>query len=219
MSRRENMSSRSTTEVVKSIYHEKQVGNFCAIHAANNLVGEKTFTVEDFESIKEELNIFEEEPNNVCHRICKSIFSVYGKCFKPSSSKGNFDANVLMSALYKTKKIKLKFWDNRNKNIDELILQFSEETCTGCIINLTGNDNCLMSCFTKCLSLCFRANGHWIAIKKERDGKIYNLNSSFPNGPVQINKNEEQLKLFFMRQIKLNNHILLATMEEGNKDK
>ena len=214
MNRKGNMSPLNN-----SIYHEKQVGNFCAVHAANNLIGEKTFTVEDFESIKEELDIFEEEPSNVCHRVCNVIVSFYNECFKSSSSEGNFDANVLMSALYKAKKTRLEFWDNRNKNINELILQFSKDACIGCIINTNGNDNCIMSCFTSCLSLCFRANGHWIAIKKETDGNIYNLNSSLPNGPVQINKNEDQLKRFFRRQLYLNNHILLATMEEGNKDK
>ena len=88
-------------------------------------------------------------------------------------------------------KTNLEFWDNRNKNIDEVILKLNKQNCAGCIINLRGNDGCLMSSVTKCLSLCFRPNGHWIAVKKISDGGIYNLNSSLKNGPIQINKNEQ----------------------------
>ena len=40
-----------------NIYHEKQIGSLCAIHAANNLLGKQQFTEEDFIAIQNELNI------------------------------------------------------------------------------------------------------------------------------------------------------------------
>ena len=200
-----------------NIYHEKQIGSLCAIHAANNLLGKQQFTEEDFIAIQNELNIFEEEPRNFCHRICKPMFNLFSRYCKSTASEGNFDANVLMSALYKTNKTNLEFWDNRNKNIDEVILKLNKQNCAGCIINLRGNDGCLMSSVTKCLSLCFRPNGHWIAVKKISDGGIYNLNSSLKNGPIQINKNEGQLKEFFSKNIKNENYILFAMLEIEKK--
>ena len=75
----------------KSIYIRKQIGSLCAIHAANNLLGKQQFTEEDFIAIQNELNIFEEEPRNFCHRICKPMFRLFSRYCKSTASEGNFD--------------------------------------------------------------------------------------------------------------------------------
>ena len=196
-----------------NLYHEKQVGNFCAVHAANNLVGRKQFSAENFNDIRAELDILEEQPRTVCHQICRPIFDRYFKVCVRQSFQGNFDLNVLMSALYKTSQIELKFWDNRNKNAAELVAAFSAENCIGCIINLRGHENCLKRLLTRCLSVCFRPNGHWVAVKKVGNA-VYNLNSSF-KCPIRIDNDEIQLREFFLKQMRMNNYILLAVSEKS----
>ena len=191
------------------LYHERQVGNFCAVHAANNLVGRKHFSPENFSDIRAELDVLEEQPRTVCHKICRPMFGRYFRFCVKQSFQGNFDLNVLMYALHKSHQIELKFWDNRNKNADELVAALSAKNCIGCIINIRGHENCLKSLVTSCLSLCFRPNGHWVAVKKVGDA-VYNLNSNL-KCPVRIDNDESQLRQFFVEQIEINNYILLAT--------
>lgn len=70
------------TNIVHSIYHEKQIKELCALHALNNLFQEKYFTKVELDS--------------VCHNLSPDVWINPHKSFL---GLGNYDINVIMKVL------------------------------------------------------------------------------------------------------------------------
>ncbi len=73
-----------------NIYHERQKGNWCAIHATNSLLQAHTFTFEDFKAIAESLD----EREMVLMGSIRSKFHSQNM-----DDRGNFSIQVIMEAI------------------------------------------------------------------------------------------------------------------------
>jgi len=188
------------------VYHERQVGSLCAVHAANNLVGKKTFSKEDFCRIHKQLHsdLPEDNRRTRLQSFCK-IISKKVCCYCSSNEvEGNFDANVLMVAL-QDQRIHLQFWDQRNHDVDTLIEAVRSDMSLGCIINSSGN-RVMQRMFSACFSAFFRPNGHWITIKKGgENGSFLNMDSNL-KAPREID-----LRKFLIMHMNARAHILVAS--------
>lgn len=130
-----------------NIYHEKQVKEFCALHALNNLFQEEdAFTKAELDNICYSLS-----PNDWINPH-KSLFGF-----------GNYDINVIMAALQK--KNCEAIWFDKRKDPNCLILN----NIKGFILNLPIDSRFKFG-FSPMKSR------HWIAIR-EVEGNYYNLDS------------------------------------------
>ena len=139
-----------------AIYHERQTGSLCAIHACNNLLGAEVFTHEKFKTVKAELDIPDESGRcgpcvrrlpTCCCRHCRQ------------EGEGNFDANVITMSLA-DKGVELMFWDERNEDASAVLAALKSEQCIGALINTqAGSHNCAVATVIRLLAVCFGKNG------------------------------------------------------------
>ena len=118
--------------------------------------------------------------------------------------------DVLMIALLR-KGITLKFWDRRNKNSKELLRTLKAPQCLGCIINTEGF-------FNRLFGFCFGENGHWVAIKKSKNGAetiFFDLNSN-RSAPLPYS-DEDVFEKFLLHQLRRNSHVLIATKTSSSE--
>lgn len=148
----------------KTIYHERQVKELCALHALNNLFQDgSAFTKQNLDSI--------------CHRYRLSPDNIVNP-HKSVLGLGNYDVNVLMFALQQ-KGYEAVWFDKRK---DPAIICLTN--IVGFILNIPSD--------MKFGFLQFPLNRkHWIAVK-EIDATYYNLDSKL-DSPVPIGKQSELL--------------------------
>lgn len=146
---------------VPPLYHERQQGALCALHAANNLLQRAAFTLGDFARLQRRVPA-EASLCAGCLRCCPERWCCR-RC-RVGGKFGNFDANVLLMALGE-KRTALQYWDARKTDVDQLIGRLEEETCTGALLHTkAASHGCLVAAGMRCLARCFGENGHWIAL-------------------------------------------------------
>lgn len=142
------------------IYHEKQVKELCALHALNNLFQEQdAFSKSDLDDI--------------CHSLSPDV------CINPHRSLlglGNYDVNVIMSALQR-KGYEAVWFDKRK---DPKCLRLSN--ICGFILNVPSD-------YRLGFVLLPLRRRHWIAIRQV-EGNYYNLDSKL-DAPHLIGKDED----------------------------
>lgn len=151
-----------------NIYHERQVKELCALHALNNLFQDR--------------NAFNKQTlDNICHSLSPDNLV---NPHKSMLGLGNYDVNVLMSALQQ--KGYEAIWFDKRK--DPSSIDFSR--IVGLILNIPSE--------MKFLPLRLNRK-HWIAIK-EIGNTFYNLDSKLDH-PHAIGK-ETELVLYLREQIR-----------------
>lgn len=181
-----------------NIYHEKQSKQMCALHSLNNLFqNENTFTKSDLDMICETLS-----PNSLINGH-KSAFGF-----------GNYDINVIMSALH-SKHCQLIWFDCR-KDPNCLRLQ----NINGFILNIPNNidyNSCKKWFSSSIFSYnLFSSRKHWITIRSF-DDNYYNLDSKlqFP----ELIGNSTKLIDFLREKIKSKDtEIFVVVSDETAED-
>ncbi|CAM9707812.1 unnamed protein product, partial [Heterosigma akashiwo] len=95
------------------MYHEKQRLQHCGVHAVNNLLQEKAFSKQDFDSISRSL-----------------APSAWINPHRSYLGTGNYDVNVLMMAL-QSKDLSSRWHDQRRKVTD-----INLHLCSGLLVNV-----------------------------------------------------------------------------------
>ena len=112
--------STTTTTTTTSPYHERQSLRRCAVHSVNNLLQRRAFTPRDFDKICYELapnaRINPHKSSLYVRSLMRHELHLFPRydasLIRSHSGLGNYDVNVMMSALAKFD-ITLKFFDKR----------------------------------------------------------------------------------------------------------
>ena len=191
------------------LYHEKQQGTLCAVHATNNLLGAAVFTREDFVRLKESIP---EEPAplcGVCLRGCPQCC-----CRRCRTDEGNFGVNVIMMAL-SGKNITLQYWDARDTNVDGIMEMLEKDECVGALLHTTADSHsCTVAALIRCIACCFGKNGHWSALRADVGSDLFLLDSKLA-APKRYKK--DRAKAMLAVQLKVNTTIILASKEVAPK--
>lgn len=174
--------------MTNQIYHEKQSRELCAMHALNNSFQARVFTKEFLDEIC--LNLSPDHWVNP-HR------SVLGL--------GNYDINVIMSAL-KIKKNCEAIWFDKRKDPDTV----DTSNIVGFILNIPSKYE-LGGLFTVPLL----GKRHWIAIK-EVGGRFYNLDSKL-RAPECLGTRDDAIS-FLRGRLKEKDIELFIIVESGTSD-
>lgn len=164
----------------RTIYHERQVKELCALHALNNLFQDgAAFNKQNLDMICHSLS-----PDNIVNPH-KSVLGL-----------GNYDVNVLMSALQQ--KGYEAIWFDKRK--DPSCIDLTK--IVGFILNIPSD--------MKFGFLQFPLNRkHWISVR-EIDGTYYNMDSKL-DGPLPIGKQNELL-IYLREQLKSKDKELFVVM-------
>ncbi|KAG0590468.1 hypothetical protein KC19_1G101800 [Ceratodon purpureus] len=146
-------------ESSENLYHERQHFQFCLLHCLNNLLqGENCFTRDELDSIADGL------PTAITGSSVPNPLSLI---FKPhrNTVTGNYDANVLISAL--NARGREAVWFDRRKGVEDLLSEVAGygDRLLGMIVNFSTK---------KWLGMW--QGRHWVAIRKLQ-GMWYNLDS------------------------------------------
>lgn len=159
-----------------NLFHERQHFQFCLLHCLNNLLqDENCFTRKELDSIADALSTAE---------AGSSVPNPLSLVFKPhrNAVTGNYDANVLISALNSREKDVV--WFDRRKGIDDLlskIAEYGDDRLLGMIVNFS----------TKKLLGMWQGR-HWVAVRKVQ-GLWYNLDSDRV-APICLGNGENDLR-------------------------
>ena len=193
-----------------SLYHEKQAGSLCAVHATNNLLGARRFTQADFTRMQDAVP--DDGPQGWCQKCCFTLLNICPHCCcqRCRTKGGNFDANVIMMALLE-EKIEIQFWDRRNNNVEQLLRELDSQECVGALLNTSAESHSIfVAMIIKCLAFCFGKNGHWIALRKLTSGsgnKYLDLDSKRTSPQTY---NIQNIQNFLTSHLRANTSILLA---------
>ncbi|XP_066588255.1 josephin-2-like [Prorops nasuta] len=194
------MVASAGADMVKPIYHERQVKELCALHALNNLFQERGFS-------KQELD-----------QICYSLSpDVWINPHKSLLGIGNYDINVIMAALQR-KGCEAVWFDKRR-----------DPTCL-CLDNIKGFIlNVPMEYKIGFVLLPLRRR-HWIALRKIQDvfynldsklhspqliGKDSDLLQYLKN---QMDNKEKELFLVVSKEVDINHGWLNNTTEKKDNN-
>ncbi|KAH7732232.1 josephin-2 [Aphelenchoides avenae] len=159
---------------LKKLYHEKQSRQMCLLHTLNNLFQREEFNKAELDEICENL-----DPS----RWLNAHRSMLGL--------GNYDVNILMSAL-ETRDLCVGWFDNRmNANVintDAVFAYVFNIPSTGWVPFVKGR--------------------HWFAVIRAGHA-FYNMDSKLPE-PVPI----DDLVLFANKQLAEGNQLFLVTKRE-----
>jgi len=167
-----------------NIYHEKQVKAFCALHAINNVLQEGRFTKRDLDTICNQL-----DPNSWWWNEHRSFLGI-----------GNFDVNVIMSALEKCEK-ELVWFDKRKDPEDVL----NSHNIYGFILNIRTDIRYKTWWLTNFMKK------HWIVVKGF-NGDYYEIDSK-RNDPELLGK-ERDLYAHLRHQLGLPETELFLVLEK-----
>lgn len=154
------------------IYHERQSKELCAVHALNNIFQKRTFT----QAVMDE----------VCSNLAPSSWL---NPHKSILGLGNYDINVIMTAVQAQTECEVIWFDKRK---DPKTIEI--EKVVGFLLNIPSTYDIGGGLFT--LPLLNRR--HWIAIK-EVNTVFYNLDSKLKK-PEAIGSYEDTMK-FIQNQI------------------
>jgi hypothetical protein len=198
---------------VPPLYHERQQGALCAVHAANNLLQRAAFTRGDFARLQRRVPAEAAPACGGCLRCCPERWCCR-RC-RVGEDFGNFDANVLLMALGE-KRTALQHWDARKTDVDQLLGRLEAETCTGALLHTTAaSHGCLVAAGMRCLARCFGQNGHWLALLRrtpqgtgEEQVFVVDLDSKLA-APKAYTK--QGARALLARHLRVNTTILLAS--------
>lgn len=148
----------ATTTTIK-VYHEKQSRELCAVHSLNNVFQEQIFTKE------------------LLDEICIQLSPAWINPHRSVLGLGNYDINVIMSAL-KLKKNCEAIWFDKRKDPETI----DTSKVVGFILNIPSKYE-MAGLFTVPLL----GKRHWVAIK-EINGQFYNLDSKLREPDVLGNR-------------------------------
>ncbi len=204
------------------LYHEGQVGNQCAVHAANNLLGRAAFTGADFRAKQAALAIPDEAPRGGCRRCCAAWLKCAPACCcrRCRTAGGNYDANVLTCVLDE-EGVELQ-WVRPGSGADALVGRLRDEPrCVGILLNTqAGSHNCLVAAAINCIARCFGTNGHWVAVRRRgvqrADGSapfLANMDSKL-FAPKEY-ETEAEARTFLDWHLQHGTHMLVAVAKES----
>ena len=208
------------------LYHEGQVGNQCAVHAANNLLGRAAFTGADFRAKQIALAIPDEAPQGRCQRCCTAWLRRAPACCcrRCRTTGGNYDANV-MSCILDEAGVELQ-WVRPGSDPDALVARLRDEPhCLGLLLNTQASShNCLVAAVINCVACCFGTNGHWVAVRRRGVQRHDDSSPFFANMDSKLStpkeyETEAEARSFVDWHVKHGTHILLAVTKgsAGNK--
>lgn len=174
------------------VYHERQRLQFCLLHALNNLMQEKEcFTRAELDGIAE--NLVLSDPN-------KYQWTPLSFILKPHHNvlTGNYDVNVLISALEARKKKVV--WHDRRKGASSINLD--AEALVGLMINVA---------FRRFWGLW--TGRHWVAIRSV-DGIWFNLDSDLSE-PKQF-KDKENVIVFLDSVLSQGGELMVVLQDENH---
>eukprot|EP01084_Bolivina_argentea_P222811 377096_1 len=186
-----DMNENKNNQKDKQLYHEKQQLEMCLVHSLNALLQRKQFTRQNI--------------NEICKELAPDKIINPHKSFLQT---GNYDANVLMSALQKIH-IDIEWFDARkvneiNLNDDNLFwnyLECKDNVFIGFILNIPS----------KAMFKMIKRR-HWITIK-QINGIWYNLDSKLKK-PQQY-QNAQQLTEYLQYNLNTNNAQLMICRKKN----
>ncbi|KAG0473340.1 hypothetical protein HPP92_015197 [Vanilla planifolia] len=151
------------------IYHERQRLQFCLMHALNNLLQEDSFSRNELDTIGNKLAAIDPD---------KERWSPFSLVLKPhhNALTGNYDANVLISALESRNK-RVIWHDHRNHTSS---INLIAETLVGILINIP----------VRRFGGLWKSR-HWVAIRRIGD-VWYNLDSDLAAPKAFSNADEQR---------------------------
>jgi len=170
--------------IENEIYHEKQVRQLCAVHAINNLLQKCCFKQKDLD--------------NICYRLTPDALI---NPHKSILGTGNYDVNVLMSAL-QDKGLETVWFDKR-KPVDGIKV----DQVVGFILNIPNRLN---------LGLWTMHRKHWLAVRRINH-KFVNLDSKLKQ-PCVIGSEEQLLNFLKAHLHDTDKELLIAVEPEVYRD-
>lgn len=169
------------------VYHEKQSRELCAVHSLNNVFQERVFTKE------------------LLDEICMNLSPAWINPHRSVLGLGNYDINVIMSAL-KIKKNCEAIWFDKRKD-PEMI---QTHKIVGFILNIPSKYE-VGGIFTVPLL----GKRHWVAIK-ELNNTFYNLDSKLREPEVVGNRSD--VIAFLRSKLQEKDNELFIIVEQGKED-